>query len=76
MLTLVPVKTPQPQLFQINKLEIPFIEMNKIPPFIIGICGGPSCGKSTVVQLITKKFQSSITAFKFSNFYMPLMGNQ
>ena len=42
--------------------------------YIIGICGGPSCGKTTVTHsLITSSWGGNVTSIKSSDFYKPLL---
>lgn len=45
-----------------------------IDVFLIGICGGPSCGKTTLVEYIKMSLGRSITVIKCSDFYKPLLG--
>ncbi|CAI2362859.1 unnamed protein product [Moneuplotes crassus] len=42
--------------------------------FLIGICGGPSCGKTTLVEHIKMNLVRSIACIKCSDFYKPLLG--
>jgi uridine kinase len=42
--------------------------------FLIGICGGPSCGKTTLVEYIKLSLGRSICVIKCSDFYKPLLG--
>lgn len=43
--------------------------------FLIGICGGPSCGKTTLVEYIKISLGRSIACIKCSDFYKPLLGD-
>ena len=43
-------------------------------PFVIGICGGPSSGKSTVAKLIKKKLPNA-AILNLIHFYKPIRGN-
>lgn len=43
--------------------------------FLIGICGGPSCGKTTLVEYIKISLGRTIAVIKWSDFYKPLFGN-
>lgn len=42
--------------------------------FLIGVCGGPSCGKTTLVEYIKISLRKQITVIKCSDFYIPLLG--
>ena len=44
-------------------------------PFIIGICGGSSSGKSTVANLIKTKLKNQPHIINLIDFYLPLRGN-
>ena len=46
-------------------------------PYVIGICGGPSSGKSEVAKLIREKLLSKCTAviLNLIHFYKPIRGN-
>jgi len=43
-------------------------------PYVIGICGGPSSGKSTVVEIIKEKLPHAVV-LNLMNFYKPVRGN-
>lgn len=51
-----------------------FLLCPSIEVFIIGICGGPSCGKTTLVEYIKASLGRSIACIKCSDFYKPLLG--
>ena len=46
-------------------------------PYVIGICGGPSSGKSAVAKLIKDKLLPNCTAviLNLIHFYKPIRGN-
>jgi uridine kinase len=50
---------------------------NEPMPYIIGICGGPSSGKSTVARSIKSKLEPKCSAviLNLINFYKPIRGN-
>ena len=43
-------------------------------PYIIGICGGPSCGKSSVAKMIKNKLPEAVI-LNLIHFYKPIRGN-
>ena len=43
-------------------------------PYIIGVCGGPSSGKSTVANILKKKIPHAVV-LNLINFYHPVRGN-
>ena len=43
-------------------------------PYVIGICGGPSSGKSTVANFIKEKLPDAVI-LNLINFYKPIRGN-
>jgi uridine kinase len=43
--------------------------------FLIGACGGPSCGKTTLVEYIKISLGKTIACIKCSDFYRPLLGD-
>jgi hypothetical protein len=54
-------------------------EQPKVPqeyqrPYVIGICGGPSSGKSSVANLIKDKLPGALI-LNLINFYKPVRGN-
>lgn len=55
-----------------NKQLPPLIRRKGV--FIIGICGGPSCGKTTLVEHIVNNLGRSVACIKCSDFYKPLLG--
>ncbi len=44
-------------------------------PFVIGICGGPSSGKSTVAKLLKERLKNKAEILNLVDFYQPLRGN-
>jgi uridine kinase len=70
-------KTPSTPLYELSA-KFPVLDPTNVQdPFVIGICGGPSSGKSTVVDILKSKIPANVRvcAFKLSNFYKPLLGN-
>jgi uridine kinase len=43
-------------------------------PYVIGICGGPSSGKSSVAKLIKNKLPNAVI-INLIHFYKPIRGN-
>ena len=54
--------------------DIRFKPAENAKPFVIGICGGPSSGKSTVAKLIKKKLPNA-AILNLIHFYKPIRGN-
>jgi len=51
-----------------------FSKNSPIGVYLIGICGGPSCGKTTLVEHIKLNLGKSIACIKCTDFYRPLLG--
>uniref|UniRef100_A0A7S3CSX4 Phosphoribulokinase/uridine kinase domain-containing protein n=1 Tax=Strombidium rassoulzadegani TaxID=1082188 RepID=A0A7S3CSX4_9SPIT len=49
-------------------------QMMRKRPYVIGICGGPSSGKSTVAKIIKEQLPQAII-LNLINFYKPIRGN-
>jgi len=68
-------KSFTPGLGNVLKKMPPLIR-NKKGVYIIGIWGGHSCGKSTLVEHIKSQLGENISIIKVTNFYKPSLGNE
>ena len=69
--------TPNTQKAHAKKLYSPLGEpkkMRKEKPYIIGICGGPSSGKSSVAKIMKSKLPEAVI-LNLIHFYKPIRGN-
>ena len=56
------------------KVQQPRIAQQFQRPYVIGICGGPSSGKSSVAKLIKDKLPHAVI-LNLIHFYQPIRGN-
>ena len=50
------------------------LKSKEMKPYVIGICGGPSSGKSTVANMLKRKIPHAVI-LNLINFYHPVRGN-
>ena len=75
------VEPPKTDILHAKRLYSPLANVKRINPrqaekrpYVIGICGGPSSGKSSVTKLIKDKIPHA-AILQMIHFYKPIRGN-